>query len=261
MKKILVVLAAVMVCISMCACGNSDEVLNSGSESSMESVGGNDIEETNEKPDEDKNVEDKTEEDKNTEAESEVKGDTEDKEPIQTELSNEGLFDGEILLNGAVIKLPITFKKLTQMGYEPESMTLEPGMGYSLRCTHSETGLFFFIKAINNSDKALKTVDNCKSEEIVVYEFDFGVLDNSDIEYTLELANGVKIGETNIDEIAALYGEPTESKKVSRYYYYEYIYQSEDGRMVDFYYSKEEDKTTGRVVANVGEEAAKSLVK
>lgn len=135
---------------------------------------------------------------------------------IQTELTNQSLFDYEFLVNGQVLKLPITSKTLSQMGYEANEQDKSNGnikLGtthmYTFECINSETGVSISPSALNNTgDKDLDYYDNYGTEDFVFYQMMFSDAMNSGKNYDFEFTNGIKLNTSTAEDIINAFGEP-----------------------------------------------------
>lgn len=229
------IMAAVM-CINLTACG------------------------TNEKIDDEKEISDSinvTEEKSETLNESIISSETIN---LQTELTNKSLFDYEILVNGTVLKLPMTVNQLSKMGYEIEKggYSLEPGersLGIALY-KHSETGaLVNFGYIENEGDTKQSAKNNPDSDTVILKELSFSEGDNCEVNFDGSIIGDIKLSKSTTstaDDLISAFGEPDKiDRKTNHYIYYEHPESdSEEKNFVSFKISEDDKKIMQIIMCN-----------
>lgn len=155
--------------------------------------------------------------------------------PVQTELTNSGLWDGELLVNGKVIKMPITSKELTDLGYEISDddkgdgdITTDQTFMYVFQCIDPTTNVSVNMgNLLNEGSSTLDYGEAYGTEDFVYYQMMFSGLDNEENEYSVEMSNGITIG-SSAEDVVNAFGEPT---KVT--YYDAYIYIQDPDAVAD----------------------------
>lgn len=205
----------------------------------------------NEKVDDKKEISDSTNvTDEKAETANEIKTASESVD-FQTELTNNSLFDYELLVNGTVLKLPMTVNQLSQMGYviERGGYNLEPGecsKGINLY-KHSETGVLVNFGYIENEgDTKQHAKKNPDSDTVILKELSFSEGDNCEVNFDGSLIGGIKLSKSatsTADDLIAAFGEPDEiDKKTNHYIYYEHPESdSEEKNFVSFKISENDN--------------------
>ena len=155
--------------------------------------------------------------------------------PVQTELTNSGLWDGELLVNGKVIKMPITSKELTDLGYEISDddkgdgdITTDQTFMYVFQCIDPTTNVSVNMgNLLNEGSSTLDYGEAYGTEDFVYYQMMFSGLDNEENEYSVEMSNGITIG-SSAEDVVNAFGEPT---KIT--YYDAYIYIQDPDAVAD----------------------------
>ncbi|MDD6098228.1 MAG: hypothetical protein PUB66_05820 [Oscillospiraceae bacterium] len=214
MKKIICasILTAIMLG-SLTGCGNSSSDKSSSESKSSE------VDVQSELSDADT---DSKAESSKTDTDSQAEAD------VPTELSNNGLWDCEMLVNGKVLKMPITSKTLSDLGYKAAESDkyngeISPGTTYKFvfKSIDSDTGIILLPGSmVNKGDKELDYYEEYGTEDFVFYEMMFSGLENEGTDYSFEFTNGITIG-SSPEDIVNAFGEPDYITSYDAYVYFE----------------------------------------
>lgn len=147
---------------------------------------------------------------------------------VPTELSNNGLWDCEMLVNGKVLKMPITSKTLSDLGYKAAESDkyngeISPGTTYKFvfKSVDSDTGTILLPGSmVNKGDKELDYYEEYGTEDFVFYDMMFSGLENEGMDYSFEFTNGITIG-SSPEDIVNAFGEPDYITSYDAYVYFE----------------------------------------
>lgn len=147
---------------------------------------------------------------------------------VPTELSNNGLWDCEMLVNGKVLKMPITSKTLSDLGYKAAESDkyngeISPGTTYKFvfKSVDSDTGTILLPGSlVNKGDKELDYYEEYGTEDFVFYDMMFSGLENEGTDYSFEFTNGITIG-SSPEDIVNAFGEPDYITSYDAYVYFE----------------------------------------
>ncbi len=219
MKKIICasILTAIMLG-SLTGCGNSSSDKSSSESKSSEA----DIQAELSDSDTDSQAE-SFDSDANSQAEE-----SSSEADVPTELSNNGLWDCEMLVNGKVLKMPISSKTLSDLGYKAAESDkyngeISPGTTYKFvfKSIDSDTGIILLPGSmVNNGDKELDYYEEYGTEDFVFYEMMFSGLENEGTDYSFEFTNGITIG-SSPEDIVNAFGEPDYITSYDAYVYFE----------------------------------------
>ncbi|MCI6560302.1 MAG: hypothetical protein MR434_02655 [Ruminococcus sp.] len=214
MKKIICasILTAIMLG-SLTGCGNSSSDKSSSESKSSEADVQSELS--------DADTDSKAESSK-TDTDSQAEAD------VPTELSNNGLWDCEMLVNGKVLKMPITSKTLSDLGYKAAESDkyngeISPGTTYKFvfKSIDSDTGIILLPGSmVNKGDKELDYYEEYGTEDFVFYEMMFSGLENEGTDYSFEFTNGITIG-SSPEDIVNAFGEPDYITSYDAYVYFE----------------------------------------
>ena len=214
MKKIICasILTAIMLG-SLTGCGNSSSDKSSSESKSSETDVQSELS--------DADTDSKAESSK-TDTDSQAEAD------VPTELSNNGLWDCEMLVNGKVLKMPITSKTLSDLGYKAAESDkyngeISPGTTYKFvfKSIDSDTGIILLPGSmVNKGDKELDYYEEYGTEDFVFYEMMFSGLENEGTDYSFEFTNGITIG-SSPEDIVNAFGEPDYITSYDAYVYFE----------------------------------------
>ena len=159
---------------------------------------------------------------------SETDTDSQAEVDVPTELSNNGLWDYEMLVNGKVLKMPITSKTLSDLGYKAAESDkyngeISPGTTYKFvfKSIDSDTGIILLPGSmVNKGDKELDYYEEYGTEDFVFYEMMFSGLENEGTDYSFEFTNGITIG-SSPEDIVNAFGEPDYITSYDAYVYFE----------------------------------------
>lgn len=159
---------------------------------------------------------------------SETDTDSQAEVDVPTELSNNGLWDCEMLVNGKVLKMPITSKTLSDLGYKAAESDkyngeISPGTTYKFvfKSIDSDTGIILLPGSmVNKGDKELDYYEEYGTEDFVFYEMMFSGLENEGTDYSFEFTNGITIG-SSPEDIVNAFGEPDYITSYDAYVYFE----------------------------------------
>lgn len=159
---------------------------------------------------------------------SETDTDSQAEVDVPTELSNNGLWDYEMLVNGKVLKMPITSKTLSDLGYKAAESDkyngeISPGTTYKFvfKSIDSDTGIILLPGSmVNKGDKELDYYEEYGTEDFVFYEMMFSGLENEGMDYSFEFTNGITIG-SSPEDIVNAFGEPDYITSYDAYVYFE----------------------------------------
>lgn len=159
---------------------------------------------------------------------SETDTDSQAEVDVPTELSNNGLWDYEMLVNGKVLKMPITSKTLSDLGYKAAESDkyngeISPGTTYKFvfKSIDSDTGIILLPGSmVNKGDKELDYYEEYGTEDFVFYEMMFSGLENEGKDYSFEFTNGITIG-SSPEDIVNAFGEPDYITSYDAYVYFE----------------------------------------
>ena len=201
MKKISVIAAVLMIVFLLVACGGGDSAGSDGGETTTPSI--------------------------NTDTDA-----TEDNtvRPDTSASSSGGLPDNladlTIVLNSDAITFPLPFEDFLALGW-----VLESGYGHKPDKT-LEPKQFTMINLQKNGGSIIVITANYFSDETATVRQ--GTVDGlSALDDTTEFPDGIKVNVSNIDDVIAAYGEPTESENTE--YYDAIIFIKEDYRIVFLY--------------------------
>ena len=147
---------------------------------------------------------------------------------VPTELSNNGLWGCEMLVNGKVLKMPITSKTLSDLGYKAAESDkyngeISPGTTYKFvfKSVDSDTGTILLPGSmVNKGDKELDYYEEYGTEDFVFYDMMFSGLENEGMDYSFEFTNGITIG-SSPEDIVNAFGEPDYITSYDAYVYFE----------------------------------------
>lgn len=148
---------------------------------------------------------------------------------IQTRLTNHSLFDYEFLINGEVIKLPVSTKALVRMNYKAIQRELSEGNIISIatyymsrfECINAGTGVRILPTAlISYIDADVDFYRYYGSDDFEFNQLTFSHSMNSGIKYDFEFFKGIKPNISRVCDILHAFGEPD---FVSEDYTYTYL--------------------------------------
>ncbi len=147
----------------------------------------------------------------------------------KTELTNKGVFDYEVKINGNVLTCPISTAELAALGYEtkmPYTATLKPNEVYTIGNTDShyyvnKDGLALIVDSLVTTSEGEIEFDSSKPrDDIFFYELSINANEASNWQhdFTAEFYGG-KINETTESEITDKCGKFDDKRNSSRAYY------------------------------------------
>ena len=147
---------------------------------------------------------------------------------VQTTLTDNGLWDDEMLVDGKVLKAPITSKTLNALGYEVSDNDKSNGdidtegvYMYAMNCVNKDTGVTIGTSAlINNGNKTMDYASSFGSKDLEFYKLMFSGGDNEENDYNFEITKGITIGSTE-DDVKNAFGEPDYVTYYDAYMYFE----------------------------------------
>ena len=193
MKKSVLLMSGIVLCIALSACGS-----NSDSESSTSNTA---VSENN------TNTTPETSVPENTTPESSVPENT---APESTPTDDgaavsENLFDNQFSFHGTVITMPAAIKDFGALGFtvsaDKAEYTLNPRSFTSGSIVNSDESKMIFVGLYNLGSDAIKYGD----AKLSSVNFKSTYFDNSEIVF----AKGIQLGAT-MEEVKAAYGEPTD---------------------------------------------------
>lgn len=140
------------------------------------------------------------------------------KPTIQTELTNNSLFDYELRINGEEIKLPISTQKLAQMNYKAieyeldGGSTIEEGVFYikNFMCINDKTGVRIKPNVLISCFDGAVDYYRCYGSNYLDFnQMTFSYPLNSRINYSFDFFGGIKPSVSTADDIYNAFGKPT----------------------------------------------------
>ncbi|MFR4476550.1 MAG: hypothetical protein ACLT3Y_04630 [Ruminococcus callidus] len=112
-----------------------------------------------------------------------------------------------MLVDGKVLKAPITSKTLNALGYEVSDNDKSDGdidtegvYMYAMNCVNKDTGVTIGTSAlINNGNKTMDYASSFGSKDLEFYKLMFSGGDNEENDYNFEITKGITIGSTEDD--------------------------------------------------------------
>ena len=235
-KKTLALLLAIGCTVSIVACGTTGDDATSTSEETLISRVDEEREELQKEFDE-KEPETKepgTEEPEEQSASAE-----------KPTVLSDNLYDFQISIDGTIYQFPMQYSEFEAFGWkhigEPTN-TLAPNK-YALTETWTRDGGHVSTRLGNLS------TDTVPYSESTVIGITLEDMYLKDCDWEIIMPKGIQLGVSDVDDIIAAYGEPTEDLDKDNYHRIQYEY--ENYRAITFFVSKDDNILTEIIILNV----------
>lgn len=223
MKKLSLLLIAIMCCFALTACGPLMKIIESATGASDESSEVVVVDESEEESEEESEIESEVVSEEESEIESEVESEEvseeESEEPVTppanapTELSDD-IYSFQVQVDGVVHQFPMWFSEMEALGWTfKDDPTVELSSNqYTFAQGWTRNGVRVYTNIAN------LTMNSATLEESAVCSIKFQTMYLDDGEMEVILPQNIKIGEATKEDIIAAYGEPSEEYEGTLYY-------------------------------------------
>lgn len=215
MKKKILLGLFTGICITLAACGTSKDNSNNEETKTVyeETEEATAVTESDDADSSDLAQTDIAESENVDSAESEDTDEKQDTVLGANSMLSDDIYAYELLIDGDVLKVPMSFKELESLGYEFSGDATEKlASNYYTTSQYFAKGETKLACQIANYDINELPYSDCYIAQIKLDDFD---LRNSDAR--IEFAKGIVYGESTMEDVIAAYGEPSETRESDSY--------------------------------------------